>query len=89
MSGDANGIVASIRCAGTRRELCVSRRQRNMIAHRRVDLPPLITHRFALDNIREAYDLFSEQRGGVLKVALYPEVSRMPAGTRKVEEAAV
>ena len=33
---------------------------------------------FALDDIQEAYDLFSEQRDGVLKVALYPDRWRMP-----------
>jgi threonine dehydrogenase-like Zn-dependent dehydrogenase len=38
----------------------------------RVDLRPLVTHRFALDEIAEAYDLFSHQRDGVLKVAITP-----------------
>ena len=32
----------------------------------------LITHRFALDDIVEAYDLFSNRREGVLKVAVHP-----------------
>jgi hypothetical protein len=36
-----------------------------------VDLTPLLTHRFALDDITEAFDLFSNQRDGVLKVALH------------------
>jgi threonine dehydrogenase-like Zn-dependent dehydrogenase len=36
----------------------------------RVDLRPLVTHRFALSEIGEAYDLFSHQRDGVLKVAI-------------------
>jgi alcohol dehydrogenase len=44
-----------------------------MIENRRVDLSPLVTHRFALDNIEEAFELFSHQRNGVLKVALYPD----------------
>lgn len=48
------------------------RRLMAMIANRRVDLTPLVTHRFALDDINEAFDLFSHQRDGVLKVALYP-----------------
>lgn len=38
----------------------------------RFDPLPLITHRFALDDIVEAYDLFSNRRDGVLKVAIYP-----------------
>ena len=55
------------------------RRLMAMIEHHRVDLSPLVTHHFALDDIQEAFDLFSEQRGGVLKVALYPDRARMPA----------
>ena len=38
----------------------------------RFDPLPLITHRFALDDIVEAYDLFSNRRDGVLKVAIHP-----------------
>ena len=48
------------------------RRLMEMVAHRRVDLSPLVTHQFALDQIEEAFDLFSHQRDGVLKVALHP-----------------
>jgi alcohol dehydrogenase len=49
------------------------RRLMAMIEHRRVDLSSLVTHRFALDNIHEAFELFSHQQEGVLKVALYPD----------------
>ena len=48
------------------------RRLMAMVAHGRVDLSPLVTHRFALDDILDAFDLFSHQRDGVLKVALSP-----------------
>jgi alcohol dehydrogenase len=58
-----------------------------MVAERRVDLTPLITHRFALDDIREAYDLFSRQGDGVLKVALFPVA--MPECTITDERAVV
>jgi alcohol dehydrogenase len=37
-----------------------------------VDLGPCVTHRFKLDQIEEAYDLFAHQRDGVLKVAITP-----------------
>ena len=47
----------------------------------------LITHHFGLDDIQEAYEVFSQQRGGVLKVALYPDASRVPAGRRAAAEA--
>ena len=37
-----------------------------------VDLSPLVTHRYKLDDIEEAYDLFAHQRDGVMKVAITP-----------------
>ena len=64
------------------------RRLMAMIEHHRVDLSPLVTHHFALDDVAEAYGLFSEQRGGVLKVALYPDRARIPAA-RTVSDALV
>lgn len=48
------------------------RRLMNIVASRRVSLEPLVTHRFKLDQIEEAYDLFTHQRDGVLKVAITP-----------------
>lgn len=44
----------------------------NMVKSGRFDPTPLITHRFSLDNIVEAYGLFGERRDGVLKVAIRP-----------------
>jgi threonine dehydrogenase-like Zn-dependent dehydrogenase len=38
----------------------------------RVDLTPLLTHSFALEDIQEAYALFGERREGVIKVAIRP-----------------
>jgi len=38
----------------------------------RLDLSKLISHRFALDQIEEAYELFANQRDGVIKVAITP-----------------
>jgi threonine dehydrogenase-like Zn-dependent dehydrogenase len=55
------------------------RRLMAMIENRRVDLRPLLTHRFALEDIEAALDLFSHQRDGVLKVALYPDAARAHA----------
>jgi alcohol dehydrogenase len=43
-----------------------------VLASGRVDLTPMVTHRFSLDQIEAAYDLFSHQRDGVLKVAITP-----------------
>ena len=59
------------------------RRLMAMVADGRMDLTPLITHRFVLDDIQAAYDLFSRQGDGVLKVALFPAaVDRTPAEIR-------
>jgi threonine dehydrogenase-like Zn-dependent dehydrogenase len=49
------------------------RRLMALIANGRVDLTPLVTHRFALDDIQQAYELFSRQGDGVMKVALFPQ----------------
>jgi alcohol dehydrogenase len=38
----------------------------------RLDVSKLITHHFTLDQVEEAYDLFSNQRDGVAKVAITP-----------------
>lgn len=46
------------------------RRLMGVIASGRLDTRPLVTHRFKLDQIEEAYNLFANQRDGVLKVAI-------------------
>jgi len=44
----------------------------NVVASGRIDLGVMVTHHFPLDDIIAAYDLFSNQRDGVLKVAIKP-----------------
>ncbi len=63
-----NRIVTSL-CPGGKERM---RRLMSVIASGRIDLTPLVTHRFKLDDIEAAYDLFSHQRDGVLKVAITP-----------------
>ena len=46
------------------------RRMLAVISSGRVDLGGLVTHRFKLEQIEVAYDLFANQRDGVLKVAV-------------------
>lgn len=48
------------------------RRLMNVVASGRIDLGVMVTHHYKLDNIVEAYELFSNQRDGVLKVAIKP-----------------
>lgn len=61
-------IVTTL-CPGGKERM---RRLMAMIAAQRVDLAAMVTHRFRLDDIEAAYDLFSHQRDGVLKVAITP-----------------
>lgn len=43
-----------------------------VIVNGRVDTRPLVTHRFKLEQIEDAYEHFAHQRGGVLKAAIIP-----------------
>nr|WP_295827646.1 NAD(P)-dependent alcohol dehydrogenase [uncultured Azospirillum sp.] len=61
-------IVTSL-CPGGKERM---RRLMGVVASGRVDLKPLVTHRFTLDQIETAYELFGHQRDGVLKVAITP-----------------
>jgi alcohol dehydrogenase len=61
-----NKIVTTL-CPGGKERM---RRLMEVIVSGRVDLKPLVTHRFTLDEIEKAYDLFAHQRDGVLKVAI-------------------
>jgi alcohol dehydrogenase len=70
-------IVTTL-CPGGKERM---RRLMTMVERKRIDLTPLITHRFALDDLRDAYELFSHQRDGVMKVAIYPEA---PAKTSEM-----
>ena len=48
------------------------RRLMSVIASGRVDLGDMVTHRYRLDDIEAAYELFANQRDGVLKIAIKP-----------------
>lgn len=48
------------------------RRLMSVIENGRIDLSAMVTHRYKLDDIEAAYELFSHQRDGVLKVAITP-----------------
>ena len=63
-----NKIVTTL-CPGGKERM---RRLMGVIESGRVDLSAMVTHRFKLDDIEAAYDLFAHQRDGVLKVAITP-----------------
>ena len=68
-AGLADLTIVSTLCPGGKERMT---RLMDVIASARADLRPLVTHRFKLDDIVAAYDLFSHQRDGVLKVAITP-----------------
>jgi len=61
-------IVTTL-CPGGKERM---RRLMEIVRRGRVDLTPLLTHTFPLDEITEAYQLFGDRRDGVLKVAIKP-----------------
>jgi len=61
-------IVTTL-CPGGKERI---RRLMEVIASGRLDTRRLVTHRFRLDQIEDAYDLFANQRDGVIKVAITP-----------------
>ncbi len=61
--------IVSTLCPGGKERM---RRLMSVIETGRVDLKAMVTHRYKLDQIEEAYDLFANQRGGVFKVAIQP-----------------
>ncbi len=61
-------IVTTL-CPGGKERM---RRLMELIRHGRVDLTPLLTHRFSLEEIKEGYRVFGERLEGVLKVAIKP-----------------
>jgi threonine dehydrogenase-like Zn-dependent dehydrogenase len=61
-------IVTTL-CPGGKERM---RRLMSVVRARRFPFPELVTHRYRLGQIGEAYDLFAHQRDGVMKVAIRP-----------------
>ena len=73
MSAFAAGLgdhkINTALCPGGKERM---RRLMNVVASGRVDLGVMVTHEYPLENIAAAYDLFANQREGVLKIAIKP-----------------
>lgn len=67
-AGLAGKSITTTLCPGGKERML---RLMRLVESKRIDLTPLLTHRFPLDRIAEAYDLFSNQRDNVLKVAIH------------------
>src|SRR5215470_11340463 len=68
-AGIGDHRIVTTLCPGGKERM---RRLMEVVRRGRVDLTPLLTHTFALDDIAQAYDLFAERRDGVMKVAIEP-----------------
>ncbi|MDO5696324.1 MAG: zinc-binding dehydrogenase, partial [Eubacteriales bacterium] len=68
-SGLGDHKINTALCPGGKERM---RRLLNVVQSGRVDLKPLVTHEYKLENIVDAYDLFVNQRDGVLKIAIKP-----------------
>jgi alcohol dehydrogenase len=71
-AGLADQRIVTTLCPGGKERM---RRLMTMVERDRIDLTPLITHRFALDDLCDAYEVFSHQQDGVMKVAIYPHMA--------------
>ena len=68
-AGIGDHRIVTTLCPGGKERM---RRLMEVIKRKRVDLTPLITHRFSLDDIREGYRIFGDRLEGVMKVAIKP-----------------
>ena len=68
-AGLGDHAIRTTLCPGGKERM---RRLMSIVKARRFPFGELVTHSFPLAKIQEAYDLFSHQRDGVLKVAIRP-----------------
>jgi threonine dehydrogenase-like Zn-dependent dehydrogenase len=68
-AGIGDHRIVTTLCPGGKERM---RRLIEVVRTGRVDFTPLLTHRFSLDDIAEAYKLFGERRDGVMKVVIKP-----------------
>jgi len=68
-AGIGDHRIVTTLCPGGKERM---RRLMEVVRSGRVDFRPLLTHRFRLDKITEAYQVFGERADGVMKVAIRP-----------------
>jgi threonine dehydrogenase-like Zn-dependent dehydrogenase len=68
-AGLADQRIVTTLCPGGKERM---RRLMALVSNDRLDLTPLVTHTFSLEQLPQAFDVFSRQSGGVLKVGIYP-----------------
>jgi alcohol dehydrogenase len=68
-AGLGDHTIVTTLCPGGKERM---RRLMDVVGSGRVDTSALVTHHFALKDIESAYELFANQRDGVLKIAIRP-----------------
>jgi len=68
-AGLADHTIVTTLCPGGKERM---RRLLNIVRAKRFPFRDLVTHSFKLDDIEAAYDLFANQRDGVMKIAIRP-----------------
>ncbi len=68
-AGLGDHTIVTTLCPGGKERM---RRLMSVIKAKRLPFRDLVTHTFTLDRIEEAYELFANQRDGVMKVAIRP-----------------
>jgi threonine dehydrogenase-like Zn-dependent dehydrogenase len=68
-AGIADIKIVTTLCPGGKERM---RRLMEIVRAGRVDLSQLLTHKYKLDDIREAYSHFMERRDSVMKIAIVP-----------------
>jgi threonine dehydrogenase-like Zn-dependent dehydrogenase len=66
-AGLADRNIVTTLCPGGKERM---RRLMRLVEANRIDLTPLITHMFSLEDIGQAYELFGSRHNGVLKIAI-------------------
>jgi alcohol dehydrogenase len=66
-AGLTDQTIVTTLCPGGKERM---RRLMRLVEGRRIDLTPLLTHVFSLDDIGKAYELFESRRDGALKLAI-------------------
>ena len=66
-AGIGDQTIVTTLCPGGKERMY---RLMRLVRSRRIDLTPLLTHRFPLSKVGEAYELFESRRHGVLKIGI-------------------
>ena len=81
LAGLGDQRIVTTLCPGGKERM---RRLMALVLNHRVDLSPLVTHRFSLDDIQQAFEIFASQRDGVMKIALSPHVRPQLRSSKEV-----